>query len=269
MTSVTFGGIHETKRPLLRHGYWHLVPTLSGQALRTRFRQSSLHLVWAVIQPAALVAIFAFFFHGVLKIEGQSYAYLSFILCGFVLWRFIAAGLSSTASINDSIGMISKSYFPREIVPIVNVVNGWVDLGIGVFLMLGIAWVQGYPPSVHLVAMPLIFVLLLLVTLWMTILFSAVAVFIRDLRHGMPLLIQALFFATPIMYPASQLPRSLHWMINTNPVSVLTTCLRDVVLSERWPTWWLLIAHIALSAAMLVLALLYVRSVEHRMVDVA
>jgi ABC-type polysaccharide/polyol phosphate export permease len=257
------------RRPLLRHTYWHLVPALIRQQTRTRFSQSALHLAWNAIQPVALVVVYALFFNGVLEIGSGEVPYLSFIVAGLVPWRFVAAGLSSSSALTDNIHLISKVYFPREIIPIANSWSGLIDLAIGTVIIIVVAAAQGSAPSVHLVALPLAYLLVVLFATAGTIIVTTVAVFVRDVSHGMQMVLLGLFFATPIMYPESQLPSWLQWFTSVNPLAVAVNSVRDVTVLNVWPTWWLLMVHLVLSGAFLVGSMAYCRSVEHRMVDLA
>lgn len=264
---IVLGG--HGRRPLFRHGYWRLVVSMTKQQIRARYRQSSLHLLWNVVQPLALVAVYAFFFKGILKVGDDDLPYLSFILAGLVPWRFFANGLGGVSAITDNIHLISKVYFPREVIPLVNTASGLLDLVIGTVILLSIAAFQGIPPDVHLLALPVVFLLLILVTASVTVVVSTVAVFARDLSHGMQFVLLAVFFATPIMYPASQIPSGLQWMVKLNPLAVVVLSVRDVAVEHLWPSWKLLFAHLAVASVLMVASLAYMRSVEHRMVDVA
>lgn len=257
------------RRPLFRHHFWHLVPVLTRQQLRGRFAQSRLNLTWNVVQPVALTAVYAAFFSGVLDVGSGSTPYLSFIIAGLVPWRFLANGLSSSTALSDNIGLISKIYFPREIIPIVNVVGGGVDLAIGTVLILVVAWAQGTAPSYHVIALPFVYLVLVLFTAAATIIVTTVAVFVRDVSHGMQLLLLGLFFATPIMYPESQLPSWLEWFPKLNPLAVVVNQAREVLLFNSWPNPLLLGAHLIAAGGLLVASVAYVRSVEQRMVDLA
>ena len=262
-------GVEGGRRPLFRHGYWNLVPRMARQDLQTRYRQSTLQIAWAFVQQIVLVAIFAAFFHGVLKIDGDNMPYLSFVVCGLVPWRYFASAMSGTSAITDSLGLISKVYFPREVVPLVRVVTAGVDFAIGLVLLVLVCWLQGHPPSVYLVALPVVLLLLVAFTTAVTVVTTVLSVFVRDLSHAMPLLLQAGFFATPIMYPASQIPSSLMFLVNANPMSVVATCMRDIFLAGSWPNWGLLGLQLAIWLPAVVGSLAYSRSVEHRMVDLA
>jgi len=263
------GARRRVRRLQSRLHWWSLLWTLTLQELRTRYRQSSLDLAWGVVQPAAMVGVYALFFGGVLRVDGGDMPYLSFIVAGIVSWRFFANGLGAATSITDNLNLISKVYFPREIIPSVRVLAGFPDLLVGTVALIVIAWVQVGPPAPTLLALPLVLAILVCCTAGVTIIVTTVAVFARDLGHAIPLVLQAAFFATPIMYPPELLPSWLQWLASVNPVAVVITATRAVVVEQVWPDWTLVGIHLLGSIALLGLAIAYIRSVEHRMVDLA
>ena len=269
MTDFVESSGARSRRPLFRHGSWGLVRSLTRQNLLTRYRQSSLHLAWVILQPLAFVGVYALFFHGVLKLDSGDVPYLSFIVAGIVPWRFISNGLGNSSAITDSIHLISKVYFPREVIPIVTVASGLVDLAIGTAIMVVVALAQGIEPTYHLLALPLVYLLLVTVTTALTVFICTVAVFVRDLSHAMPLVMIGVFFATPIMYTEDQLPQWLRWFTVVNPFAVVVGDVRDLVLYDRWFAPGPYLIHLLSASALFVASLAYVRSVEGRMVDLA
>lgn len=265
--AVASGG--RVRRSLFDHGYWHLVPVLARQQLRSRYKQSGLHIAWNVIQPVALVGIYALFFHGVLNIESGDIPYLAFIVTGLVPWRFVSNAMSTSSALSDNMQLISKVYFPREIIPIVNTSIGIVELGIGTLIILAVTAAQGIYPTIHLVTLPLAYLIIIAFGAAVTIFLTALAVFIRDVSYGMQFILLGFFFATPIMYPTSQLPEWLRWFPSINPLAVGIDAVRSATLLNEWPNWGLLTLHTIIALALLVASLSYMRSVEHRMADIA
>ncbi len=264
---VIEGGIH--RRPILRHGYWPLVASLTKQEFRTRYRQSALHIAWLVIQPAMLVAVYALVFKGILRIGTESVPYLSFIVAGFVPWRFYSGALGSAAAISENPSLVSKVYFPREVIPVTNTLLGIPELLVGTVIMIGVVLFQGFELSIHMLALPFAYALLLLCTINITVVLTAVAVFARDLSHSLPIVLMLIFFGTPIMYPEELVPSSLAWLNAINPLSVVIASARAGVLEDQWPQWNLLLLHTVIAAVGVWVSFAYMRAVEHRMPDIA
>lgn len=264
---VIEGGVH--RRPLLRHGSWPLVVSITKREFGTRYRQGALHVAWLVIQPALLIAVYSLVFKGILRVGTKDIPYLAFIVTGFVPWRFFSGSLGSIGAISENPSLISKIYFPREVIPMANSFIGLPELFVGIFIMIGVALAQGFPPSVYLVSLPLSCTLVVLCSLNLTVVLTAVAVFLRDLNQGLPVALMVIFFATPIMYPQELVPSSLAWLNAVNPLAVAIAGIRAAVLEGEWPQWGLLALHIAIAAVGVGASFAYMRSVEHRMPDIA
>ena len=230
--------------PLFRHGKWELLRSMTVQELRSRYRQTALALLWTLLQPLLLVAVYAIFFKGILNVSGGSVPYLSFILAGLVPWRFVVGAMGATSALTDNVQIISKVYFPRELVPLSNTAVGLVDLAIGTVILLIVTTAQGYVPDMHLLAPARVPARGPGPHGEAAIVATTIAVFVRDVSHGMPMLLQLVFFASPIMYPSDQLPSWLSWLTAVNPITVVVNSHREVLFEHAWPNWTLLGAHL-------------------------
>ena len=236
----------------------------------TRYRQTWLAVAWSVLQPAAVLAIYGLVLTGALGVDGDGLPYLSAAWAGLVVWTFFADSVvASLPSISEASYTISRSYFPREVIPLSIVGAGAVELVVQLVLLLGLAIVQGVGLSFHLVALAPVLFVLALWTIAVSVFGAAVAVFVRDTWHAVGLALRLGFFATPVVYTASVFPDRWAWLVDVNPLGVLAEATRDVVLRHEWPAWDLLAAHGVVGAAALWAALAYTRSVEPRMVDLA
>lgn len=268
VTYVVFSG-GRNQRPLFRHGSWRLLRSLTRQNVVSRYRQSGLRLAWSIIQPLALIGVYALFFKGVLRVDAGDVPYLSFIVAGVIPWRFVSNGFTSSSSIAENTHLISKVYFPKEMIPLSGVLSGWAELAIGTVIIVGVIGLGGHAPTYHLVALPLIYLLMVVVTCAISVVLATVSVFVRDVAHAMPFVLMAVFFATPIMYTEEQLPEWLQWFPAVNPFAVVVSGVRDLALYGRWFPLGPYLLHLAAAVAFMVAALAYVRSVESRMVDLA
>lgn len=247
-----------------------LVGMWASREYRIRYRQSSLGLAWSIVQPLALLATFGVVLSLVLRVETEGFPYVTFTYAGLVLWTFIsnAVSLGVTSTMN-AMPVMSKTYFAREVVPLAVVIASLVDLVIGGVLLALLAVVQGVGLSVTFIgALPIAGVLGIYVAA-VAMFGGALTVFVRDLRHALPVLIQVVFFASPVMYPASLVPEQWRWVNAVNPVAVFVEAMRDAVLRHEWPNWPLLASHGVVAALLLLGAVAYTRSVEPRLVDVA
>jgi len=245
-----------------------LTISFARRDLHSQYRQSALTLLWSIVQPMLIVAVYAIVFSQILRVQGNGLPYLSFVIAGLAVWRYFSAGLSQATSFIDRSGTLSKVYFRREIIPLSGCVSALVDLGISLVALVVIAWIQGLPPTIHLLALPLVLIVLLTYTAAIAIMLATITVFIRDVAHAMPTISQVLFLASPILYPQSQIPPRLAFLGTVNPIAVAAEALRDVTLAGTWPDLGLLLVHLVIGCAFLVIAIVYLRSIENRIVDV-
>ncbi len=179
--------------------------------------------------------------------------------------RPLGAAMSSLVASGD---LMSKVYFPREAMPLSIVGANLVDLGIGFLTVVLLALIQGVRPSITIIAVVFPLALVVVWTAALGVLGAAWTVFLRDTNHAVLLVLRVGFFAAPVMYPVSTLPRSLVRTASANPVAVAIEGFRDTVLRGRWPHWPYLIAQLLVGCSLLVASVVYVRSIEDRMVDV-
>lgn len=236
--------------------------------LRARYRQSFLRAGWSVVQPTALLVTYGWVLTEVLSIGQESIPYLSFAWCGLVPFALVQSSLGpGVSSIQANGSLISKIYFPREILPLAEVGAACTDLLASVPILIVLSWVQIGPPTVHTLA---IFPALAVLVMWvaaLTVLSATATVFRRDLKHAMPLLLRILFIVTPIMYPITAFGEAAEKASLLNPLTVVIEVMRDGTLRHQWPRWDLLALQGLAGAILLVVSILVVQRTERRMPD--
>jgi lipopolysaccharide transport system permease protein len=246
-----------------------LVAMLTPRELRLRYRENLLDVAWALITPVAVMIVYGIVLTQSFNASGSCAPYLSSAWTGLVIWTFFATALGTASwSLLSSADLITKVYFPREALPLSVVGATLLDLGIGVVTIVVVVLVQ----HVHLSAMALAavpaFLILAVWTAAICIFASALAVFLRDVTQAVQLFLRVGFFATPVMYEPSLLPHALAWTATVNPLAVAIDGVRQPVLCGTAPDWTPQLVQLGIGAALLVAAVLYVRSVEARMADV-
>lgn len=246
-----------------------LLRILVPRDLRTRYRRSAFDLLWAVISPVVLLVVYGLILTKGFGVTSTCGPYLSSAWVGLVLWTFFATALGGGVySLVAASDLLTKVYFPREALPLATVGATMLDLAVGVALTVVVLLVQGVRPGVTAVAAVVPLVLVVVWTAAVTVLAATVAVFARDAVHVVNLLLRVGFFATPVMYESSQLPSAFAWSAKVNPLAVAIDAVRASVLCGQWPDWTLLLVHTAVGLALLLVAVLLVRSSESRIADV-
>jgi len=235
---------------------------------RIRYRNSVLDVGWSVLSPVATLAIYGWAFTQILDIDTGDEPYISVAWSGLVLFGFFSDALStSVLSLVSAAPILTKVYFPREIVPLAEVGNGLVDLGAGLVILIVLVVAQGEPLTIHALAILPALVVLVVWTAGVAVLIATAAVFIRDLRYALPVALRLGFIVTPVMYSATLLADH-PFVRDANPIGVVIEAVRQALLAQAWPSWSLLGLQLAIGLAVFVAGILLTRALESRMVDV-
>lgn len=246
-----------------------LIRVLAPRELRIRYRQSLLNIAWAIITPLLMLAVYGVVLTQSFGVTESCAPYLLVAWTGIVVWTFVSTAIGTAVfSLVHSADLMTKLYFPREALPLAAVGAALAELGIGLASLVVFAWFKGIGPSAEML---LAIFPLLLVIIWTAAasVFSAVlATFTRDAIHAVNVLLRVGFFATTVVYSADQVPPSLQWSVELNPVSVAITALRDTLLCGQRFDVHLMVIHLLVAVGLLVCSVFYTRSVEQRIIDV-
>lgn len=247
---------------------WPLVVSWTIRDLRVRYRQSFLRSAWGLLQPITILVTYGWVLTQVLDVRSEEVAYLTFAWAGLVPFTFFSQALGQgVGSIQYAGSIISRVYFPREILPLAVVGGALTDLGIMTVTLVVVSWVQVGHPTVHLLGLVPVYLLLVVWTTAITVAASAITVFRRDLNFAVPLVLRVLFIGTPIMYGADLIARRAPWLTKANPLSVIVEGTRDSVYRGVWPPAGLFGVHLVVALLGLVGAFLLFRRLEPRMSD--
>jgi ABC-type polysaccharide/polyol phosphate export permease len=245
-----------------------LVWTWTRRDLRTRYRQSVLRSAWSFLQPITILVTYGWVLTHVLDTRSPDAPYLTFAWSGIVPFTFFATSLGQgVGSIQQAGGIISRVYFPREVIPLAVVGGALVDLGIMLITMVAVSWVQVGHPGVHLLGLVAVWGVLAEWTIALTVAMAALTVFRRDLNFATPLALRILFIVTPVMYSAALIADSAEWLVRFNPLAVVIEGTRDCLYRGVWPDAGLLGGQAAAGAVALVAAFALFRRLDPRMSD--
>ena len=239
------------------------------RTIRARYQQSALGWLWAVVQPAAQVFIFTFIFTIFVPVNTGNVPYPVFSYVAIVPWTLLAASITDMSqSLVSNMNLVTKIYFPREILPIASMLARMMDFGVSaallVILML-IYRVPFYPAS--LIYLPLILLVQLLLIMGIGLASAAANVFFRDVQSLLGLVLQLWFYASPIIYPVSMVPANLQELYYLNPMAGILESYRDVLLERQPPGEYLLIAFLV-SLVIFILGFWFFKRTEFQFADI-
>ena len=248
--------------------YADLLYTLSVHRIGVRYKQTSLGFAWALLQPVLMMVIFTAVFSVLAKMPSEGLPYALFAFTALLPWSFFNTAVSGgTNSLVSHTHLITKVYFPREILPITYVIAALFDFAIGSIVLLGLmSWYQ-VPLSVHALSLIPIVVLLAAWILAVSLVLAAVQVRFRDIGVALPVLLQILMFASPIIYPLSAVPAAWRDWYLLNPLAGIVSSFRDILLRQSAPDPYPLAIAGTVTAIALPVAYLFFKHAEATMAD--
>jgi lipopolysaccharide transport system permease protein len=249
--------------------YWELLMNLTKREVRGRYTQSLFGIGWAIAQPLATMAVFTLVFSRLGNISSGGVPYPIFAYAALVPWFFFSNSVNSgTLSLVTYRNIVTKTYFPREIVPLAQVCSRLVDFGAaaGLYALLMIYYRIGVGGWFLLA--PVFFVLLVLFTTGVTLVTSAVNVFYRDVNPVVQIGLQLWLYLTPVGYSLSAFPGRYRWLFMLNPLTAIVEGFRSVVVFDRPPDWQLVAVSSSMILTLCVVALVMFKQMDKYFADV-
>jgi lipopolysaccharide transport system permease protein len=265
--SLSPAGVATGLRSLLE--YSDLLYTLSLHRIKVRYKQSVLGIAWAIVQPVSLMLIYTLIFSLIAKVQTDGLPYAVFAYTALLPWTFFATSLSNaTSSLVTHSELVTKVYFPREILPLTYVIAALFDFLIATTVLAGLFFYYRVHLTVNaLWAVPIILVLALFAAA-VVLISSATQVRFRDIGVAMPLLLQLWMFATPVVYPLSAVPAWLRPAYMLNPMVGVIENFRRVLLMGLEPDLRSLGISALVSIILLAVGYVYFKRVEATVADI-
>jgi lipopolysaccharide transport system permease protein len=241
---------------------------LTKRDIQVRYRQTLLGGLWALGQPLISVAVFTLFLGKIAKSAGSSTPYPLFVFAGLVPWIYFAGSLHTAAnSLISNVGLVTKVYFPRIIMPASSCLGGLLDLGISLVVLIIMALVYGVFPDARALFLPLALGLTFLAALAVGVWLAALNVRYRDVKYVLPFVTQLWFFVSPVIYPENLLGRSSKLLLALNPLTAVIGAYRFALLGTT-PDWTHMAVSLAVLFGVLITGLFYFSRVEDAFADV-
>lgn len=249
--------------------YTDLLYTLSLHRISVRYKQTSLGVVWAVLQPLLMMVIFTAVFSVLAKMPSEGTPFALFAYTALLPWTFFSTAVANgTNSLVAHTQLITKVYFPREILPITYLVVAAFDFAIGFLVLLALmAWFT-VPLTLHTWTLVPVLALLAAWSLAVSLVLAATQVRFRDIGVALPVLLQLWMFASPVIYPLGAVPASWRPWYFLNPMAGIVSSCRDILLRGGAADPVPLRVAIVVTAIALPLAYLFFKRAEATMADV-
>jgi len=234
---------------------------------KVRYRNMSLGVLWSLLNPLVMMLVLTFVFSRVF-LNPSIQIFPIFILCGLVPFNFFSmAWASATTSLVDNSGLVKRVAVPKQIIPIASVLSNAIHLSLQCVLLLALVIIFGTGVNINWLWLPIVFVLEILFVIGIGMMFSAMDVYVRDMRYAVESFSTVLFWLVPIFYPFSFIPQAYARFFQLNPITAVVLAVRSILLEGRAPAIVLLYDLVVASAITLVLGLLLFDRLKGRFYD--
>ena len=225
---------------------WDLIVQMTQRSLGQRYRGSTLGLVWSFVQPLMMLCVYTFVFSVVFKsrwgvdvsVGDSKGAFAVIMFCGMAMFNLFSEAISmSCGSVVGNPNLVKKVIFPLEVLPLTQVATTFI-LGMAWFVLLFFgAWLILGRLSWTMLLLPIVMIPHVVFTTGISYLVASLGVYVRDTQYVIGVVLQILFFATPIFYPVNAVPEKFRVILELNPLTVFIEQARNVFLYGRMPNW--------------------------------
>ncbi len=254
---------------------WHyrffIVSSIKTE-LRSKFVRSSLGGLWMILNPLSQVLIFAFVLSAVLsaKLPGitNQYAYAIYLMAGTLGWSLFAEIVNRCLTLFiDNGNILKKLVFPRIALPLIVTGSAVVNNALLFVAILLIFGVLGHLPSMALIWLPVLMIINIALALGLGLGLGVLNVFMRDIGQIVPVIMQFLYWFTPIVYMANIIPEQYREWLVFNPMIPIINGYQNILLYNKEPEWTGMGVITLIALSLLAFSLVLFRKASPEMVD--
>lgn len=243
---------------MVRHRYFELILYKAYADLRAEAERTYIGYLWWVIDPIINMSIFYLVFGVFLQRSTEDY--IPFLLAGLTPWRWFEVTVKVGAnSILNNAALTRQVDLPKLLFPGITILTNTFKFTIAYTLILIYLWIDGYPPHLTYLGLPVLLAVQLLFITSMAYLLASVIPFIPDLNVLIDNSLRILFYLSAIFYPVSKLPEQTRRLVLLNPMATLIEGYRDVLLYDKMPSWGGLAGVAGLSSVILITGIWLIR----------
>lgn len=215
---------------------WDLLRSLVDRDMKLMYKRSALGIAWTLISPLLQLAVFVFVFQIILQVDIPQYA--SYVFCGLLIWTWFQNSLfQATGVIISSRPLIRQPGFPIAILPVVIVTTGLIHFLLALPVLVVFLVIDGVQLTPLVLLLPLLNLIQFALTVSIAYFLAALNVTFRDTQHTLGVVLQLLFYLTPIFYDLSSIPAEYWNLYGLNPLVHLVTCYRQILIWGVQPDW--------------------------------
>ena len=228
-----------------------LLNELSKTDFKLRYQGSILGYLWAIIRPFLMFGTMYLVFAKFLRFGDEIPHYPVYLLVGTVLWNFFIEctnqGIQSLLIRSD---LMRKIAFPKWIIVLSATTTALINLGINFIVIILFSFFSGIAPSLGWLLVPFLILELYLLSLGLALLLGSVNIKYRDVQSIWEVLVQALFYAVPIIYPIQMVATYSNFtahLLMLDPIAQVIQDVRSLLVTDATLTSWEILPHFLLN----------------------
>jgi lipopolysaccharide transport system permease protein len=243
---------------------------LAWRDILVRYKQTVFGVLWALIRPVLTIIVFTVIFGNLAKLPSEGVPYPILVCAAMIPWQFFASAFADVGnSIVGSANLISKTYFPRLLIPASAVAVALVDFLISFFILAGLMVWYGLFPDWRVFTLPLFAAVAAATALGTGLWIAALNVWYRDFRYLIPFMLSLGVFISPVGFSSSVVPEQWRLLYYLNPMVGVIDGFRWSLLGGYVPLFWPGFAlSLVLVVAVLVSGIVVFRRTERTFADV-
>jgi len=250
--------------------YRELLFFLAWRDILIRYKQTAIGVAWAVLQPLLIMIVFTVIFGRAARFPSHGAPYAVMTFAAILPWQFFSnAMMTSSQSVVGAANIVRKIYFPRLIIPISATLSGTIDFLVSCIILFGLMLWYGVALRVHLLLLPVFFLLALAAALSVGLWLSALNVKFRDVKYTVPFLVRLGMYISPVGFMSEIVPDRWRFLYSLNPMVGVIDGFRWAVLGPDFEPYWAgLWASVGVVVVLLVSGAYFFRSTEKTFADI-
>lgn len=256
-------------------GIWefrHFIVGLVKKDFKSRYMNSLLGSLWAVINPLAMIIVYTVIFSEIMmaKIPGvdDKLAYSIYLCAGILTWQFF---LETTSRMNNMFidfgNILKKANFPRSTLPASVVLSSAVNFMIVFAIYLIFLLITNHFPWESILSIIPVLIIMQMYAVGIGMIVAVLNVFFRDIGQLIGVVLQFLFWLTPIVYTIEIIPKEFKWIFEYNFMFPLISTIQNIFLYNTTPDWVTLLPSLIISALLMIIGFIIYKKLESEMVD--
>ena len=248
--------------------YRELLWNLANREITQRYKQSVLGYAWVILNPLFQLIVMSFVFDKIMRVPSLGVPFIIFLSVALLPWNLFSTSLSSSAGVLvGNSNLITKIYFPREILVYATIIAKIVDFLYSCIVLIFFLLIFKMPIHLSILWVPVIFFIQIIFMTGISLLVASFNLFYRDIQYLLGLILLLWMYLTPVMYPVEIIPDRYRFVFSLNPMAVIINAYREVIIGQGNPNWNSIGLAFVVSLTIFIVSYLIFKKLEGKFAD--